>query len=69
VRQRRIYEFFIYIVANEWRTIYVGVTNNLERRIYEHKHRLVARFTARYDIDRLVYFEIYDDIRQAIARE
>jgi len=52
-----VFEFFVYIVANEWLTIYVGVTNNLERRVYEHKHKLFPWFTTKYGLDRLVYFE------------
>ena len=65
----RVYEFFVYIMSNAWRTIYVGVTNSLERRVWEHKNKLVPGFTARYDIDRLVYFETDSDIRIAIARK
>jgi len=66
---RRVYEFFVYIMSSEWRTIYVGITNDLERRVREHKTKTVKGFTARYDIDRLVYFEQYEDATQAIARE
>src|SRR6266568_4874205 len=66
---RRVYEFFVYIMSSKWRTIYVGVTNSLERRVWEHKNKTIPGFTARYDIDRLVYFETYSDIRLAIARE
>jgi len=51
------------------RTLYAGVTNNLERRIAEHKERRPGSFTARYNIDRLVYFEEFNDINQAISRE
>jgi putative endonuclease len=51
------------------RTLYTGVTNNLERRVAEHKERRPGSFTARYNINRLVYFEEFDDINQAIARE
>jgi putative endonuclease len=49
--------------------MYVGVTNNLERRVYEHKAKLVAGFTAKYNINQLVYFEETTDVRAAIARE
>jgi len=66
---RRVYEFFVYIMSSEWRTIYVGITNDLERRVREHKTKSVKGFTAKYDIDRLVYFEQYEDATQAIARE
>jgi putative endonuclease len=47
----------------------VGVTNNLVRRVYEHKTKVVPGFTKRYGVDRLVWFEIYDDALNAIARE
>ena len=50
-------------------TLYVGVTNNLERRVYEHKTGALPGFTSKYKIDRLVYYEETSDIRGAIARE
>jgi len=56
-------------MTNKSRTLYTGVTNNLERRVYEHKHKLVPGFTKRYNITRLLYFEATADIRTAIARE
>jgi putative endonuclease len=56
-------------MASRSRTLYTGVTNDLERRIYEHKQKLVPGFTAKYNIDRLVYFETTDDINAAIYRE
>ncbi len=59
----------VYIVANEARTIYVGVTSNLLRRMYEHKTEVYDGFTKRYGLKRLVYFEQTDDIRSAIERE
>ncbi len=62
-------EFFVYIMANRSRTLYTGVTNDLFRRVYEHKHKLIRGFTARYHIDRLVYYEVFSDVRQAILRE
>ena len=49
--------------------MYVGVTNNLERRIYEHRHKLVKGFTEKYNVSRLVYFEETSDIVSALARE
>ncbi len=49
--------------------MYVGVTNNLMRRLYEHNHKLVAGFTRKYNVDKLVYFEVTNDINAAIARE
>ena len=61
--------YYIYIMANCSKTLYIGVTNNLERRLYEHKHHLVAGFTSKYQMTRLVYFEETSDVYAAIARE
>jgi len=61
--------YFVYIITNKSRTLYTGVTNNLERRVYEHKNKLVPGFTARYNISTLVYFEETPDVLSAIARE
>ncbi len=61
---------FIYIVTNKTHgTLYIGVTNNLVRRIWEHKHKMIEGFTSTHNIHRLVYFELFDDIETAIARE
>ena len=63
-------EYYVYIMANRSRTLYTGVTNNLERRVYEHKHKLVEGFTKKYNITRLlVCYEQTSDIKAAIARE
>ena len=67
MRRRRIY--WVYIMSSLSRTVYTGVTNDLERPVAEHKERRLGSFTARYNIGRLVYFEEFDDINQAIARE
>ena len=61
--------YYVYIMTNKSRTFYTGVTNNLERRVYEHKHKLIEGFTKRYNITLLVYYEVFSDIREAIARE
>ncbi len=62
--------YFVYILTNKNNTVlYTGVTNNLERRIYEHKNRLVEGFTKKYRVHKLVYFDSTSDIRSAIARE
>jgi putative endonuclease len=50
-------------------TLYTGMTNDLQRRIYQHKHKLIEGFTKKYNVTRLVYFEMYGDVRDAIARE
>jgi putative endonuclease len=56
-------------MANHSRTLYTGVTNNLQRRVHEHKQKLVPGFTQKYNITQLVYFEETPDVRAAIARE
>jgi putative endonuclease len=61
--------FFVYIMTNRSRTLYVGVTNDLERRLYEHKQKLVPGFTSKYRIDRLVFFETTPSVLSAIERE
>ncbi len=62
-------DYYVYIIANLSRTLYVGVTNDLERRVYEHKQKLVPGFTRRYNLTLLVYCEAAHDIIAAIARE
>ena len=62
--------FFVYILASRRNgTLYIGVTNNLVRRMSEHKGKLVPGFTRKYDVDKLVYFEEYASILEARARE
>jgi putative endonuclease len=61
---------YVYFLTNRWKNVlYVGVTNSLERRIWEHKHGEIEGFTKKYNCEYLVYLELYDDIRHAIARE
>jgi putative endonuclease len=62
-------QYYVYIMTNKSRTLYTGVTNNLERRLYEHKQKLIPGFTAKYNINRLVYCEITDNVYSAITRE
>ncbi len=61
--------FYVYIMASRSRVLYVGVTNNLERRLWEHRAGQPVGFTSRYRIRRLVYFEEYSSARGAIERE
>jgi putative endonuclease len=60
---------YVYIMASRSRVLYTGVTNDLARRVDEHKRSLTSGFTSRYHITRLVYFEDFGDVRDAIARE
>lgn len=62
-------EYFVYILSSRSRTLYVGVTNDLHRRVWEHRSHLVPGFTARYRIERLAYFESTCDVLAAITRE
>ncbi len=63
-------QFYVYILASRpGGAIYVGVTNDLVRRVYEHKNGLVLGFTKRYGINQLVYFEVHDTAYRAIQRE
>jgi putative endonuclease len=61
--------YFVYILANRSRNLYTGITNHLERRVYEHKTDKIPGFTTRYRIHQLVYFEPFGDVNAAIARE
>ena len=61
--------YYVYIMTNKSRTLYTGVTNNLERRVYEHKHKLVAGFTSKYNITKLVHYEETNDVQEALVRE
>src|SRR5438132_6744578 len=63
------FQYFVYIMTNKSRTLYMGVSNDLERRVYEHKHQLIDGFTSKYKIRFLVYYEMTTDIREAITRE
>ncbi|MEM9857314.1 MAG: GIY-YIG nuclease family protein [Bacteroidota bacterium] len=64
-------KFYVYILTNHPRhtVLYVGFTDNLERRIYEHKNKIFRGFTAQYDCDKLVYFEEFSDKEEALLRE
>jgi putative endonuclease len=62
--------YCVYIMTNKANTVlYTGVTNDLKRRAYEHKQKLVEGFTKKYNVDKLVYFEVYEEPRAAIERE
>ena len=62
--------FYVYILAGKRNgTLYIGMTNNLNKRVYEHKHGLIEGFTKKYNVHKLVYFEKTDDAIGAITRE
>lgn len=62
-------KYYVYILSNNSGTIYIGMTNNLERRIWQHKNKKGGNFTSKYSVHRLVYYEEYKYVNDAIARE
>ena len=63
-------KMYVYILSNKNNgTLYIGVTNNLVRRVYEHKNKFIEGFSNKYDLIKLVYYEIYEDELRAIGRE
>jgi len=63
------HRYFVYTMASVGRALYVGVTNDLERRVYQHKHGLLPGFTSQYRVTRLVFYEETSDVHAALARE
>jgi len=61
--------YYVYIITNTSKTLYIGMTNNLERRVFQHKNKLVPGFTSKYNLNRLVYYEQTENVLSAIARE
>jgi len=62
--------YYVYIMTSKWnKVLYTGVTNDLKRRVSEHKNKLVKGFTGKYNVDKLVYYEAGEDIDSAILRE
>ena len=62
--------YYVYILSNYTNsTLYIGVTNDFKRRIYEHKNKLISGFSSKYNVNKLVYFEETTDIKSAIQRE
>ena len=62
-------DYYVYILTNKSRTLYAGITNDLNRRLYEHKNKLIEGFTKKYNISILVYFELFNNPDDAIRRE
>ena len=63
-------QYYVYIMTNRSNTVlYTGITNDLKRRAFEHKEKLVSGFTSKYNITKLVYYEVFEDIENAILRE
>ena len=67
---KNVHQYYVYIVTNKKEgTLYIGFTNDLERRMHEHKSKLVEGFTKKYNLDKLIYFEVYQYVKDAIKRE
>lgn len=63
-------KYYIYITMNKWDTTsYIGITSNLMERVWQHKSKVVPGFTAKYNLDKLVYYEVFDTPYEAISRE
>ena len=70
MKESKEHNYYVYIMTNKINTVlYVGVTDNLIRRVYEHKNKIIKGFTEKYNINKLVYFEITKNVNSAIARE
>ncbi len=62
-------QYYVYIMSSLSGTLYTGRTNDLKRRVYQHKHKLIEGFTSKYDVTRLVHYEATDSVQAALARE
>ena len=62
-------QYYVYIMTNKSGTLYTGMTNNIKKRVCNHKNKLIPGFTEKYNINRLVYYKTFDDVYSAIARE
>jgi putative endonuclease len=67
--QNNMKQYYVYIMSSKSRTLYTGITDDLTRRVFEHKKGLIDGFTKKYHINRLIYYEVTDDIHSAIRRE
>lgn len=64
-----MYSYYVYIMSSITKVLYIGVTNNIQRRVYEHKNKLLEGFSSKYNCNQLVYFEEYRHINEALERE
>ncbi|MCL0046596.1 GIY-YIG nuclease family protein [Dehalococcoidales bacterium] len=62
-------QYYVYIMASRSKTLYTGITDDLQRRVYEHKNKLIEGFAKRYNVTKLVYYEVSGDVQAAIQRE
>ena len=62
-------QYYVYIMTNKSKTLYTGVTNDLQRRVFEHKNKLIGGFTKKYNITKLVWYQVTNELTSAIARE
>ncbi|HEC97809.1 MAG TPA: GIY-YIG nuclease family protein [Nitrospirae bacterium] len=63
-------QYYVYIITNKSnKVLYIGITNNLRRRMYEHKNKLAEGFSMKYNLDKLVYYEMTEDVQSALTRE
>ena len=70
MKQLNVHQYYEYMMTNTWKNVlYTGVTNSLEGRVWQHKNGAIPGFTKKYNCHYLVYLEIYEQIKQAIARE
>jgi putative endonuclease len=61
--------YYVYILASPSGVLYTGVTNDIQRRVHQHRLKMIPGFTKKYNVTKLVYFEVFGEIREAIARE
>ena len=70
VDMKNVHQYYVYILASKIRgTLYIGMTNDLQRRVYEHKMGITKGFTSKYGVNKLIYFETFKDVNEAIERE
>jgi len=64
------HQYYVYILTNKFnRVLYTGITNDIYRRVYEHKNKLIKGFSSKYNVTKLIYYEVFDNVESAIVRE